>query len=67
MGFLIVSVMVLAVAHYPHRTEVHSRIPNIRHSNEDLEWVLLVRLSDTPLDITFDFGFPFLSMTKIDS
>lgn len=42
------------------------RIADVGHGNENLEWILLVRLSDPPLDFTFNLGFALLPVTICD-
>ena len=42
---------------------VDARVADVCHSDEDLERALLVRLPDTALDITLDFGFPLFTVS----
>lgn len=65
MGLLVVTVYELKLEEgMKSRDEFYARITNVGDSNEDLERILVIRLSNPSFNISFDFGFTFLSMTK---
>lgn len=39
------------------------RVTDICYGNEDLKRILFIRLSNPPLNVSFYFGLPFLSVT----
>ena len=41
------------------------RISDVRHSNENLEWVLFVGLANSSFDFPLDFGFTLFAMTVV--
>ena len=47
-------------------SRVHARISDIRHSDENFEGVLFIRLAYAPLNLTLDFCLPLLAVTAIE-
>lgn len=42
------------------------RVSDIRHCDENFEWVLFIWLTYASLDFTLNFCFPLLTMTSIE-
>lgn len=42
-----------------------SRVSDIRHRNENFEWVLFIWFTYAPLDLAFNFRFPLLTVTGV--
>ena len=43
---------------------MHSRISNVCHSDENFEWILLIRLADSALHISLDLRLSLLAVTE---
>ena len=49
------------------RAEEYARIPNVRDSNEDLEGILLIGLTDSPLYVPLDLCLALFAVAKAES